>query len=258
MAGQAGGRHGSVIRVGTLNVRSAVHKGPLIVDIINSKSLDVLVVTETWFQPHMPDTVINDILPDGYHSTHYFRPSKGGGISIVYRRELRSSILRVSCAATTYERVTIKFTLGAKRLNIVEIYRPPPTPTKLFFTELSELLHEFNSMPGSTALCGDFNCPGTTTDTVNKHLIDTVKQFNFAQDVTVSTTWSSSGVGNILDLIIHNDLEAVSKPIVSDVGISDHMLVMCTLKCDSIKASVASFTYRDIKQSISRCYILNY
>ena len=41
------------IRVGTLNARSAVHKGPLIRDIIDEHKLNVLIITESWFSSDM-------------------------------------------------------------------------------------------------------------------------------------------------------------------------------------------------------------
>ena len=46
-----------VLRLGVLNVRSAVHKAALIHDVIDSHRLDLLVLTETWMSADRPAAV---------------------------------------------------------------------------------------------------------------------------------------------------------------------------------------------------------
>ena len=83
---------GPNLNFGLLNVRSAVNKGPLIQDIINSNNLDMLALTETWFSENDPDAVILDLLPSEYNVLHAHRPSatvaRGGGLALVFRSML--------------------------------------------------------------------------------------------------------------------------------------------------------------------------
>src|SRR5437867_4883682 len=74
------------IRLGTINARSAVQKSSLIRDLIHSNRLDILVLTETWFRPDMPNEILNDVSPDNYSIIHEFRTTgRGGGISVIHR-----------------------------------------------------------------------------------------------------------------------------------------------------------------------------
>ena len=52
------------IVIGLLNVQSAVRKALIINDLIVEKSLDILVLTETWL--HGDEQAIKEITPDGF------------------------------------------------------------------------------------------------------------------------------------------------------------------------------------------------
>jgi len=78
------------LRLGLVNSRSAVTKAALIQDIISHHRLDVLVVTETWMRPDLPQAIVNDIVPPDYAAIHHFRPSsQGGGVAVVHRCGLK-------------------------------------------------------------------------------------------------------------------------------------------------------------------------
>jgi len=73
------------LRLGVLDVRSATNKIALIHDIIGSYSLDLLVLTETWFSDQMPRSIADDVAPVGFSTVHCCRQSGvgGGGVSVV-------------------------------------------------------------------------------------------------------------------------------------------------------------------------------
>ena len=62
------------IRLATTNIRSIREKTASITDLIISKTIDILAVTETWLRPHDTDACIADISPPGYTFHHRPRP----------------------------------------------------------------------------------------------------------------------------------------------------------------------------------------
>ena len=80
----------------------------------------------------------------------------------------------------------------------MDLYRPSPAPNSHFFHEIEPLLQELNDMPGSSVVCGDFNCPGATSDKVNAHLTESIKSLNFTCVVTGGTIVTTSGNDNVV------------------------------------------------------------
>jgi len=85
------------MRTDVLNVRSAVNKAAQVHDIIDSHNLDLLVLTETWFNGRLPTAVTDDVAPAGYAVVHSFRQNSDSGcVSIVYRHpEVRAATIEL-------------------------------------------------------------------------------------------------------------------------------------------------------------------
>ena len=72
------------LQFGYLNCCSAEQKVPLIHDLMKDNSLDVLLLSETWFTTDTPQFVLLDVAPPGYAGHHVVRstgagrPSRGG------------------------------------------------------------------------------------------------------------------------------------------------------------------------------------
>ena len=60
----------AIIRFGSLNARSAVHKAALIEDLINDNQLDILAVCESWIAEDAPDAIKKDIAPLNHSALH--------------------------------------------------------------------------------------------------------------------------------------------------------------------------------------------
>jgi len=54
------------LRLGFINIRSAVNKSSIIQDIISSSRLDVLSICETWYNSDMPPAIVEGAIPKGY------------------------------------------------------------------------------------------------------------------------------------------------------------------------------------------------
>ena len=111
-AGSTGvARPASALRLGVLNVRSAVRKAALVHDIIDSQRVDILVLTETWMSSDQPPAVTQDVAPPGFSVIHRFRDSgAGGGVAVVHRRELSIMPVVLTTAVQSLESLMLKLT----------------------------------------------------------------------------------------------------------------------------------------------------
>ena len=58
---------------GSLNIRSAVNKAPLLHNTISDLNLDILALQETWNGTHAPPAIKADVAPEGFWSCHVHR-----------------------------------------------------------------------------------------------------------------------------------------------------------------------------------------
>ena len=71
------------LRIGSIDVRSVREKGPILHDLIVSKSLDILAVTETWLRANDTSAFLSDLTPPGFsflHVPRHGRPGDGVGL----------------------------------------------------------------------------------------------------------------------------------------------------------------------------------
>jgi Reverse transcriptase (RNA-dependent DNA polymerase)/Endonuclease-reverse transcriptase len=239
---------------GLLNVRSAVQKSALIHDQIEVNDLDLLILTETWIDAKAPAAIKKDIAPEGYSVLHVHRMGKkrGGGIALIHRSNLKVVPLAQShdAAPTTFEALRVKVTSGTQRCNLVCMYRPPPSPNSLFFSEWSSLCDEMETLPGHVVFCGDFNCPGLSDTSIDARLEELLTSFNYFQHVNDVTRRGSQTTGNILDLVISRaDSNIITSDVaVKEVAFSDHSLVLFKLRLSCKCASSRQFNFRDLKR----------
>lgn len=65
----------TAVTIGCLNCRSAANKTAVIHDLISDNNLDVLFLTETWFNSDTPTSMRHDVAPPGYSALHVVRPT---------------------------------------------------------------------------------------------------------------------------------------------------------------------------------------
>src|SRR5271170_4936605 len=218
------------IQYGLLNTRSAVNKAPVIHDLLLTNNLDFSFFTETWFKCSDPPAVVQDIAPKGFLTIHSFRDgrkkSRGGGISLVYRNRLNFRRFHLPFKPTSFECLPTFANFNNRQINFICIYRPPPTPTSIFFDELALLADALDLLPGDNCLLGDFNCPGDTAG-LDSRLAVFLNDRNLCQLVNGPTR-----LNNLLDLIVQSvssDVNLGGSPRLIDVLFSDHRLVINSL-----------------------------
>jgi len=251
----------NMLRVGSLNARSAEHKSVLIRDVISDYHIDILALTETWFTPDMPPAILDQAATPGYSTLHQFRhTSRGGGVSFIYRSHLSIRPIKLLTNNTSYERLSIKLEIGGSRINIITVYRLQSVPINVFFDEFTELVESVSEMSGNKIFLGDFNCKGKTSTTIDVRLNYIISNHGLTQNVTVPTHFSSSSKfkDNLLDLVIDRVNPSTVRSIdVFSLGISHHGLVIAVITAPKILPETVSFTARNFKQlDISKCSTL--
>jgi len=82
-----------------------------------------LFVTETWMHAELPPVIADNIAPSDYAVTHCFWLSgQGGGIAVMYRRELQLSTLTVTSECHVFNCLIIKPAVAGHRLHLGAVY----------------------------------------------------------------------------------------------------------------------------------------
>lgn len=133
------------LRLGTWNAHSLNKKAASICDLIISKRIDILSITETWLSAvtAVSDTTIAEILNtlQDYEFVHLPRSTgKGGGVGVL----LRKGFMVRQNEATSYtsmEYIDLSITWSNTLIRLITVYRPPPSKknkltTSLFFSRI--------------------------------------------------------------------------------------------------------------------------
>jgi len=82
------------VRLATSKIRSVHNKSASITDLVISKKLDILDLTETWLSPHERTSCISDIFPPDYSLYHQPRQSgRGDGVHLLVASYVSISLL---------------------------------------------------------------------------------------------------------------------------------------------------------------------
>ena len=137
-----------------MNARSIVNKTPDLLALLDSRSLDLIAITETFLGPDIPSS---EIFPPEYHVFRKDRSRHGGGVLLAVRSfipTVHKTDLESNCIP---ELLWAELSLPSGKLFVGAYYRPPGGRCD----ELLHLHHALVSLPPSTPypICGDFNAP---------------------------------------------------------------------------------------------------
>jgi exonuclease III len=127
----------SKLTLGVLNAQSVRQKVNIVRDAIIENDIDILAITETWLTSKTKDELFVKALSiSGFKL--FSVPRKGnngyGGIAILYKANLSVSKTSSMLGGETFEHGEILFRSDSKCLNVVVIYRPPPSRKNKFST----------------------------------------------------------------------------------------------------------------------------
>ena len=216
------------LKFGFANARSVCNKLDSISEIVNSESLDIFAICETWIT-NENSYVLDQIRTPDQVAIHVPRTDRrGGGVAIICK-SLFKPVQQDSDSFQSFEHVVVKTHSKEARFTIVNIYRPPHSNLTQFFAEFTSLLDNVSYRKEPLLLCGDFNIRmQDRTDTNKRKLDDLLTQYDLIQHVKGPTHIS----GNTIDLIMTRASDNLTN--FADVSslISDHFLVSAHINID--------------------------
>ena len=122
------------MRFATTNLRSVRQKSAALSDLISSKQIDILAMTETWLSSCDTAACLADISPPGFSLFHCPRLSgRGGGVAFLVRETFKVEIIHTP-KFLSFEAICILVKHSSITANFICIYRPPGC-AKTFFDE---------------------------------------------------------------------------------------------------------------------------
>lgn len=195
--------------------------------LIESVKADIVFGTESWLNPSISDS---EVFPENFIVYRKDRLSRGGGVFLLVRSDLRSSVLDVSHDAV--EAVWCKVHLSHYfSLTAGVVYRPPSSdvvPLHAFGEVISEVSGQVMLVGGDFNLpdlhWSDNTCVFQKCSQVNMNMKSIIDTHGLLQYVTEPTRENS-----ILDLLFCNSPNLVNSTTVIP-GLSDHHAVVASIK----------------------------
>ena len=109
-----------------LNIRSLKNKTTSLFDFIVSQNLDVLALTETWLC-NGDNINLNELLPPGYDIRHVDGGMRGGGVALIYKKDISFRNIVTTNEITQFELLDCIIKVNKLSTRVVVVYRPPPS-----------------------------------------------------------------------------------------------------------------------------------
>lgn len=209
----------------------------LISEIV-THSIDILCLTETWLRP---GEVLSDIgLTEAnlrFYSCPRMESKRGGGLGVLFKKSFTLKEIPFP-HANSFEHVTLCVNSNSCSSFVLSlIYRPPCSSLSNFVADFDEFLERL-CMSDKYVILGDFNVH--VDEVLDSHVarfLDLLKQYDLHQYVREPT----HSAGHTIDLIVSR----ASNPIINSVSvhdycISDHCLILCSLKQSFVESHSGS------------------
>ena len=209
-----------------LNVRSVSNKFAVIYNHFVENNLDVLCVTETWFNnSDISSCLLSSLLSPNYNlAQRYGRPlsMRGGGAAIIKHNSINHTSIKTKIFSF-FECIGWVITSPHSTFKLFVIYRPPSSSIFKFFTKLESLIECHISSSIDLFFLGDFNIKIYNINNYNtQHFKRLLQNFGLSQHVFFPT----HDPGHILDLIITKVSSKFNiRPFCIDTCIFDHNTV---------------------------------
>ncbi len=113
----------------SLNCCSVKNKALSIADLVTSRGIDILAVTETWIGSSADAQVFSALAPPGYNILHVARPDeRPGGVAVLFKEGLGvKTVNRKDDVFTQFEHMECSVKTDTTQVRLCLIYRPPPS-----------------------------------------------------------------------------------------------------------------------------------
>ena len=213
---------------------------------VSEKKPHIIGITETKIDSSI-DNSDNEI--DDYVVVRNNRNKYGGGVAMYIHKsvnyQLREDLIRL-----TIESISVQVKKGNyKPFIVTTLYRPPGKPVA-YFNDIDTLFGTIDCEDKETIYLGDTDCDMldfANNDT--KYLIKLLTKYNLTQMIK-SLTRTTAATKTIIDHIITNRPESVSKNGVLASGISDHDVIFLTknMRLPKLKVPPKQLKVRNYKR----------
>ena len=206
-----------------LNIHSLKLKLDILVDIMDSKKIDICFLTETWLKKNYND-VRTQISNYSYRIFHSQTFGRGKGTAILLKNTLPYKKVETNKYQnfSSFEVVVIHL-CNRKSTCLVCIYRYGSSSRygssfETFLSEFSKLISEIVVMYNSYLICGDFNIHlNRTSSPQTVKFLDLLDEFDLHTSVPLIPTQM---MGNTLDLIL-SDSGLLNQ--ITNVSVENHL-----------------------------------
>ena len=198
------------ISIALFNARSvnSPEKRTEINTFITDENIQLMFLTETWLRARGDDARCSDLTPAGYSIRSFPRPSRGGGLAVIFHDRYSSRISFTTPFPfdhSSFELARVSLAMTQQTVNFFCVYRPPPSrknkqTDSVFVDQLHSLLEHCNSLHGSSIVLGDFNVHyDNPLNPTTSRVMDLLTTSNLTQAVSQPT----HNKGHILDWLLH-------------------------------------------------------
>ena len=130
-------------KIATINAQSVRNKDTLLTQEIITNNIDVTLITETWLNDTPQDIAWlhqSDLLQAGYAISTHNRPTRGGGLALLYKDNMKIKKIEAQ-HLHTIEYAIWHVSIKNKTIKILGIYHPPPKQhlkNTIFLDELKD------------------------------------------------------------------------------------------------------------------------
>ena len=105
--------------------RSMRDKAPLLSDLMTSKNINILGITETWLTSRETSADLAEMTPKGFSFFHKPRTQRrGGGVGLFISMAHKFTSISLP-TQSSFESISGTLECGQSCLNVLNIYRPP-------------------------------------------------------------------------------------------------------------------------------------
>ena len=216
-----------------LNIRGMGSKKTQLIDLIDnsidSKELDVLLLSETWLTPFSPNLNIPGYSLYRQDQNH----KRGGGVAILVSNKLRCTLINeINSNIPETECIGVSIALrNGGACTLCSMYRPPNSSIPVFLPSYNSIISRLKKIKSTNIIIGldhnlDFLKAGSHSPT--QDFIQNNLDFGLIPTVTRPTRITRSTATLIDNIFVSQNLcgKYVSNILLNDV--SDHLPVVCT------------------------------
>ena len=184
--------------------------------------MDILFLSETKI-----DDSFMDVSVENYHLWRAGRSDKGGGV-IAYLRSDIAGERQKDDEFTNIEAISIEVNLNKENWLFCGAYKPPAVPDELFFNDCSLTMERISANFDSYIFLGDLNFDMLCNRKKNETLVNICDLFNLQNVIKTPSCFTANGKPSLLDAILTNNSESISKTCNFSPGLSDvHNMIAC-------------------------------